>query len=104
MRKNNTSNCAQPQLLALSTRRGLVLRGPGGTFALSNRTRAAVAEFAIALQDLVQPDPDREPAGDELDGSGSEDDFMYHSLWQGGAGCPIADPGGCQHDGREPDE
>ena len=23
---------------------------------------------------------------------------------EGGAGCPIADPGGCQHDGREPSE
>jgi hypothetical protein len=38
--------------------------------------------------------------GDDQDGNGSEDDFMYHG-WQGAAGCPIADPGGCEHDGRE---
>jgi hypothetical protein len=25
------------------------------------------------------------------------------SFWGNGAGCPIADPGGCEHDGREED-
>jgi hypothetical protein len=91
-------------LQALSTARGLALWGPGGTVFLSNRQLAAVAEFAIALQDLIQPNPDLEANGDELDGANSEDEFMLHSLWQGGAECPIADPGGCEHDGREPDE
>jgi hypothetical protein len=37
-----------------------VLRGPGGTIYLSNKTLAAVAEFAIALQDLIHTDPDLE--------------------------------------------
>jgi hypothetical protein len=86
---------------AFATHRGLALRGPGGTIFLSNRQLAAVAEFAIALQDLMGRDADLESNGDELDGANSEDEFMLHSLWQGGAGCPIADPGGCEHDGWE---
>lgn len=45
---------------------------------------------------------DVELNGDELDGDyGSEDEFMLYSDREGGAGCPFADPGGCQHDGRE---
>ena len=100
---DNTSD-AQSQLQALATCRGLFLRGPGGTIALSNRTLAAVAEFAIALQDLIGPDADLEPNGDELDGSMGEDDFHLQHGIDGGAGCPVSDPGGCEHDGREEDQ
>lgn len=46
---------------------------------------------------------------DDGDGDHTEDDpaFDEHSraianlLWGDGPGCPIADPGGCEHDGRE---
>lgn len=49
-------------------------------------------EVAISLLDAAN-DPDLEPNGDELDGSGcAEDEFWPH--WQRGmaAGCPISDP------------
>lgn len=66
--------------------------------------RAVLARLvarAIERLDEIDGDPDLEPNGDEEDGSAAEDDFMY----QGGhgPGCDIADPGGCDHDGREPD-
>jgi hypothetical protein len=32
-----------------------------------------------------------------------EPDYVRVRDHDGGAGCPIADPGGCEHDGREPD-
>jgi len=51
---------------------------------------------------IADPAEDDDPAGDwsnEDDPSG----FMTET-WHQGAGCPIADPGGCQHDGREPEE
>lgn len=32
----------------------------------------------------------------------AEPNFLFVAVGDG-AGCPIADPGGCQHDGREPD-
>ena len=55
--------------------------------------RKALASFitvAIELLDVVDGDPDEEDNGDEQDGNGSEDDFMYHNA--NGPGCPIADP------------
>lgn len=58
-----------------------------------------IGEHATASAPL---EDDVEPNGDETDGDyGSEDEFVIHSHWLGGAGCPLADPGGCQHDGRE---
>lgn len=59
-------------------------------------------EVAITLLDLADGDPDQEPNGDERDGSTAEDDWWPHGRWKGEAGCPISDPGGCEHDGREP--
>jgi len=36
---------------------------------------------------------DKEPNGDELDGSGAEDDFVDHSYsFRAEPGCPISDP------------
>lgn len=40
---------------------------------------------------------DDDPGG----GTGLEDEFDTRALGYSGAGCPIADPGGCEHDGRE---
>jgi hypothetical protein len=80
-----------------------MVRGPGGLVLLSNKTLAAVAEFAIALKDLIGPDPDIEP-------DFNEDDALLPCWSNGvardafGAGCPIADPGGCEHDGSEEDQ
>jgi hypothetical protein len=50
---------------------------------------------------------DDELAGDETDGVGAEDEPCgwfegRHNGYAGG--CPISDPGGCEHDGREPTE
>lgn len=59
---------------------------------------------AIGLLDVVDGDLDIELNGDETDHSNSEDDFIEHHYHGGGAGCPISDPGGCQHDDREPDD
>lgn len=54
----------------------------------------SAAEALVSLMDAISGDPDIELNGDE-------DDFMYHG--GDGPGCPIADPGGCEHDGCEPD-
>lgn len=54
-------------------------------------------------------DGDVEANGDELDGTGGEDDFidrggeLLGGSWTG-LGCPVGDPGGGEHDGREPEE
>jgi hypothetical protein len=76
----------------VGTAKGIAIEGPGGRVLLSNRMLSTLAEFSVTLLDVLSHDPDREPNGDELDGANSEDEFMLHSLWQGGAGCPIADP------------
>ena len=89
----------------------------------------AVIASAIDLLDHFDGDPDIEPAGDEHDAAwiewhtrgrhtqkgsmpeqfseneddetvGQEDDFIRH-IGNFGPGCPISDPGGCDHDGRE---
>lgn len=68
---------------------------------------------AIDLLDLADPDPDIEPNGDELDGSGAEDDFVSHNAGVfPGPGCPVSDPDlaiddePCDdlYDDREPEE
>lgn len=73
----------------------------------------AFAEISIAMLDLMDPDPDLEPNGDELDGSNAEDDYHGSAntgLWSG-PGCPISDPDlaaddvACDgDDDREPEE
>lgn len=62
---------------------------------------ALAIETLIAVLDAIDGDPDLEPNGDELDGNWSEDDWMHH--YGSGPGCPVSDPGGCEHDGQEPD-
>ncbi len=56
----------------------------------------ALTEALLAAQDLLDGDPD-------VESNGAEDDFAKHDvrLLDGGSGCPISDPGGCEHDGRE---
>lgn len=52
-----------------------------------------------------------ETDGDEEDGTGAEDEFATRykagAAWMTGKhigpGCPISDPGGCEHDGLEPE-
>ena len=66
----------------------------------------ALAKFnyaAIDLLDALSVDAEVEANGDELDGTAAEDDFID---WGNGgiAGCPVSDPGGCEHDGREVDD
>lgn len=64
-----------------------------------------LVDRAIDQMDALDPDPDLELNGDELDGTGGEDDFVDHygpnmgghhngSRWDG-AGCPISDPDTC---------
>lgn len=67
-----------------------------------------LVDRAIDQMDTEDGDGDLEWNCDELDGTGGEDDFIdrgsgLRGLW-GGPGCPVGDPGGCEHDGREPDE
>ena len=52
----------------------------------------------------VHKDDEDSDADEEHDGrevTGAEDDFMAHGY--SGPGCPISDPGGCEHDGCEPE-
>jgi hypothetical protein len=63
---------------------------------------AEAIEVLVDVLDLMGGDPDAETNGDEMDGSNAEDEICNFE-GDGEAGCPIADPGGCEHDGREPD-
>lgn len=59
-------------------------------------------EAAIQILDAYDGDPD-------LEGQSTEDEIScfspFTTMGSGdGAGCSVADPGGCQHDGREPEE
>jgi hypothetical protein len=56
----------------------------------------------LSLNGLQEGD---EAIGDEQDGDGAEDEecAWFRALGQS-AGCPVADPGGCEHDGSEPEE
>lgn len=51
-----------------------------------------MVDVLIARLDEMDPDPDNEPNGDDEDGNGSEEDFMFHN--HDGPGCPVADPDG----------
>src|SRR5688500_17842657 len=57
---------------------------------LRSSLTAAIAEL-VDLLDQLDGDPDLGPDGDELDGTGAEDDFCDHNA--GGPGCPASDPG-----------
>jgi hypothetical protein len=57
----------------------------------------------IDRMNIIDGDPDLELNGDEHDGSMGEDDFHDQHNWRGEPGCPVSDPGGCEHDGREID-
>ena len=61
----------------------------------------AFVEISISLLDLIDGDPDIELNGDELDGSHCEDCFIDFGSGAG-PGCPVSDPGGCEHNGDEP--
>ena len=62
---------------------------------LSRPLLARLTERMIDRLDELDGDPDVETNGDELDGTGGEDDFCSHNLsWLGFPGCPVADPGG----------
>lgn len=63
----------------------------------------AFVEISISLLDLMDGDPDTEANGDETDHTESEDCFIEHGIGLA-AGCPVSDPGGCEHDGREIDD
>lgn len=52
----------------------------------------AFVSIAIDLMDVADGDSDIEPNGDDLDGTGAEDDFCEHSS-DGSPGCPVADRG-----------
>ena len=67
-------------------------------------TLESLLAVAIDLLDVMDGNPDTEANGDETDCNGAEDEpcgwFALHSE---GPGCPVADPGGGEHDGREVD-
>lgn len=82
---------------------------------LSRDALAGLCEQLIDRLDAMDPDPDLEANGDELDGNNAEDDFGDHGCNVGpyaAAGCPIADPDAAVDDGpcdeptqdREPDD
>lgn len=53
----------------------------------------ALIESLIDTLDQLDPDPDLEANGDELDGTNAEDDWWHHANWNGEPGCPVSDPG-----------
>jgi hypothetical protein len=66
-------------------------------------TLEGFVEVAIAVLDCTDGDPDVEANGDEQDHNFSEECFVRHRS-NFNPGCPISDPGGCEHDGREEQE
>lgn len=62
---------------------------------------AKAAQSLIELLDTIDGDPDLED--DDPGGDASNEDEPHQHFTDYGPGCPIADPGGCEHDGREPD-
>jgi len=62
---------------------------------LSRPELARLVQRMIDRMDQMDGDPD-------LECGGMEDDWIQHKA--DGPGCPISDPGGCQHDGREPED
>jgi hypothetical protein len=71
-----------------------MLRGPGGVIILSNKTLAAVAEFAIALQDLLHGDPDLEhdPLNEGEPALSASDRALCNEFGGEEVGCSISDP------------
>lgn len=63
---------------------------------LSRHDLEHVIDLLIDHIDQMDPDPDLEPNGDELDGTNAEDEEAPHG-WDG-PGCPIADCGEDEHD------
>lgn len=64
---------------------------------------AVFNDAAIDLMDALSADGDVEANGDELNGTAAEDeciDLGSDSI----ADCPVSDPSGCEHDGREVDD
>lgn len=61
---------------------------------LSRNDLADLCEQLIDRLDALDPDPDLELNGDELDGTGAEDDFCDQNapIHLQGPGCPLADP------------
>ncbi len=60
------------------------------------RVSAEMSALLTERLDLVDGDLDLSPDGDELDGTGAEDDFVDHSYsWRAEPGCPISDPDAC---------
>ena len=73
--------------------------------ALPSLPRPVLARLTTRLIDRldeIDRDPDLEQTHDE-----GEPDFKRYRRQrrnQGGPGCQITDPGGCEHDGREPED
>lgn len=63
---------------------------------------AEAVEVLVDVLDLIGGDADEEENGDERDSNNAEDEELFADFGAG-PGCPISDPGGCEHDGREPD-
>ena len=59
---------------------------------LTRHELEGVVELLIDRLDATTTDTDLEPNGDELDGTGAEDDYQTGTDYTGGAGCPISDP------------
>lgn len=66
---------------------------------LTREDLTAIVAAAIDELDARDPDIDVELNGDEADGSAAEDDYHPQSEnWKGEPGCPLADPGGDEHE------
>lgn len=72
--------------------------GDDGAWIEWHQMRASQKRGPNILPSYNEDDEDDDPAGQsDEDGQNT----MFDVCRDNGAGCPIADPGGCQHDGRE---
>lgn len=63
-----------------------------------------LTQRCIDRLDEMDGDLDLGPNGDELDGTGGEDDFVSYMLVDNSPGCPLSDPGEDNHDQEYIDE
>lgn len=106
-----------PSHTAVPLRAGLVLSVEEATriaeaLVTIQQVAGRVGIHLIDKLDVMEGDPDLEDADadEEDDPSGQYDEDAWTTfiragdMFDSGPGCPIADPGGCEHDGREHDD
>lgn len=97
----------QPNARGANGNRYIAHRGASGKpdgVAIPRAAFERLVQSAIDLLDNADGDADLELCSDETEHDGGEDCFSHAQCdVDGGPGCEVSDPGGCEHDRREPE-